>query len=1030
MTTKSMTGSPEGRTRRDFLKTTSAAAAGAAAFTTFFTVKNAEAITTGENTPDPVSPATGQSIVYRFSNCQNCHSRCGLMGKVVGPAGSTDPAAGVLVKLEGNPFHPNNMEDDERLPFSADPAQAIVTPGRLCPKGHAGVQVLYDPYRVKRPMKRVGARGSGRWQVISWSTALSEIAAKINALIPVASRLSTPIDLSRLPLGPIANQLMFAPGRSEDKQIIERIFKNTWGSQNYRLDHTSICEVDHHVANELMTWDVSGKKGRKDHFKPDLLNTEYLIIFGGNYVEANFPMLALSRKLAEFKKTSGRTLVVVDPRLSNTAAKADIWLPAKPGTDGAVALAMAWRIMQRIINGDVDAANSTQYLKNPNAAAATADGEYTWTDMTRLVVVGMDSTASGNGHTIGKYLRGNEVSGLGGAATDYVVWTGGAEANASTAADGDLLPGELTVSGAAGGNLYCKTVFELLKEEIYDGKSVAYYAAIAGLDAGTLQSMADAFLLKGKKAVANTYRGTVQHTNGFQAQKSVMLLNTLVGNFDWKGGNTTGGGKWSFDANMFGSGSGSVDYGWGTKYPVGPRVDRAKAYSLSPNFNTWYENTYGTYPAVRPWGPYWTHGNFQEAFLGIANQYPYACKVLITYWNAWPYSTPALRDVFNNAIRNEEKIPLFVAITTTMGEVEVFADYILPETTYLEKWCFPGGTQTITTKFTNLRQPLVGSFDGKPWDAPFDVNGTNNYSPVYPETRTLDDILIQLMSALGLTTDIKGDVLPANHWAESKLGLDYLAAQSGQSADDIVARGGVFADPGTSYSGNYLASRYANEIKVYTEEIATTIDSMYDDGAGTSPLAAWDASTAWDASWTNRLADVKRYRFNPLPAWEPLQDIKGRAVNDLSYPFQLITWKTVLHGQARTIDLSWLSSIEPENFVWINTADANALGIRTYDRIRLISPTNQIGVIGRALVTEAIRPGVVGASHHYGHWEHASRPHTQDGTAQPYDASRSLGINLNPVMRMDPALGDVSLQSKIGGSCSFSDTRVQIEKVA
>ncbi|MBI4600848.1 MAG: molybdopterin-dependent oxidoreductase, partial [Planctomycetes bacterium] len=192
------------------------------------------------------------------------------------------------------------MEEDERLSWSDSPTTAASTPGRLCPKGQAGVQVLYDPYRIKHPLKRVGARGSGKWQRISWTQAFTEIAEKMDDLIPTSTRTTSRVSSSVSELGWASNGLMFSPGRSTDGEIIERFFKNTYGTANYRLDHTSICEVSHHVSNELMTWNVSTGAGRKNHFKPDLIGAEYLILFGANYLEANFPMLATARKLVEF----------------------------------------------------------------------------------------------------------------------------------------------------------------------------------------------------------------------------------------------------------------------------------------------------------------------------------------------------------------------------------------------------------------------------------------------------------------------------------------------------------------------------------------------------------------------------------------------------------------------------------------------------------------------------------------------------------------------------------------------------------
>ena len=113
---------------------------------------------TGENLPDPLEKP--ENIVY--SVCQMCHSRCGIRAKVID---------GILVKLDGNPYHPNNRDIDEygvpdRLDYAEDPAKKYMELGRVCLKAQSGVQTLYDPYRIQQPLKRVGARNSGQWETI------------------------------------------------------------------------------------------------------------------------------------------------------------------------------------------------------------------------------------------------------------------------------------------------------------------------------------------------------------------------------------------------------------------------------------------------------------------------------------------------------------------------------------------------------------------------------------------------------------------------------------------------------------------------------------------------------------------------------------------------------------------------------------------------------------------------------------------------------------------------------------------------
>jgi tetrathionate reductase subunit A len=362
--------------RRTFLKVSGTLATAAAISPVFTKSKPASAapvtgmLNTGENPPDPVESA--ENIIY--SVCQMCHSRCGVRAKVVD---------GILVKIDGNPYHPNNRDVDEnndpdRLPYSTDPVGAYTEIGRMCLKGQSGIQTVYDPYRVQHPLKRVGPRNSGQWEAISWEQAFSEIADKINALIPPGER-DQLIDPARPELGKKRNQLGFAPGRSVEKEMSERIWKHAWGTANYGLSHTSICEVSRHVGNELITWDPKGSKnsmgaGRTEGWQADILGSEYIIYFGANPLEADFPMVGLARNLMQFKRNGGK-YVSVDPRFNNTAAQAHQWVPINPGTDTALAMGMISWIIE---NGAYD----SRYLVNTNKSAADADGEPTWTDST------------------------------------------------------------------------------------------------------------------------------------------------------------------------------------------------------------------------------------------------------------------------------------------------------------------------------------------------------------------------------------------------------------------------------------------------------------------------------------------------------------------------------------------------------------------------------------------------------------------------------------------------------------------------
>ena len=144
---------------------------------------------------------------------------------------------------------------------------------------------------------------------------------------------------------------------------------------------------------------------------------------------------------------------------------------------------------------------------------------------------------------------------------------------------------------------------------------------------------------------------------------------------------------------------------------------------------------------------------------------------------------------------------------------------------------------------------------------------------------------------------------------------------------------------------------------------------------------------------------------------------------------KLITFKVVHHGQGRTAVNPWLMLMAPENYVEISKADATRWGVETGDQVRVTSASNATGIVGKAKVRQGIQPGVVAISHHFGHWELGSRPHTINGSATGFDPSRAAGIHPGTIMRRDQRSVNVPLQDPIGGSCSFYDTWVQVSRV-
>ncbi|MEA3277578.1 MAG: molybdopterin-dependent oxidoreductase, partial [Pseudomonadota bacterium] len=216
-------------------------------------------------------------------------------------------ANGRIVKLEGNMDHPN-------------------TRGKLCAKGNAGFLHVYDPDRIMTPLLRTGKRGEGKWKRISYDQATALVAKKLREVIDRAIEVQ---DAS------IANEIVFKWGRNRTGGACER-FMHALGS-NAILHHTDICES-------------SKKVGLEPSWGPDIescdwANTKYIINFGSNVLETAYFMNPNAQRLVDGVVGNKAKLVSFDVRMSNTSGFADEAFYPYPGTDAAIALAMAHVIM-------------------------------------------------------------------------------------------------------------------------------------------------------------------------------------------------------------------------------------------------------------------------------------------------------------------------------------------------------------------------------------------------------------------------------------------------------------------------------------------------------------------------------------------------------------------------------------------------------------------------------------------------------------------------------------------------------------
>jgi anaerobic selenocysteine-containing dehydrogenase len=246
--------------------------------------------------------------------CFNCESACGLLAYV-------DKETKEVRKFEGHPLHPGSR-------------------GRNCAKGPATINQVRDTERILYPLRRRGPRGGGEWDRVSWHEALADIGGRIRRAILEDRR----------------DEVMYHVGRpGHEHQHMERIFR-AWGVDAHN-SHTNVCSSGGRFGYQLT--------GGFDRPSPDYANARATVLVSA-HLESGHYFNPHAQRIIESKIKGGK-LIVLDPRLSNSAAMADYWLPTRPGSEAAVLLCMVNVILQEGLYDAqflYDWTNWREYLEN------------------------------------------------------------------------------------------------------------------------------------------------------------------------------------------------------------------------------------------------------------------------------------------------------------------------------------------------------------------------------------------------------------------------------------------------------------------------------------------------------------------------------------------------------------------------------------------------------------------------------------------------------------------------------------------
>ncbi|GAB4239219.1 MAG: molybdopterin-dependent oxidoreductase [Candidatus Methylacidiphilales bacterium] len=1032
--------------------------------------------------PDaPYTPILPENQIH--SVCLQCNTGCGIKVKL---------QDGVVTKIDGNPYNPWTLLP--HLPAASHMDDAARIDGALCPKGQAGLQTAYDPYRVRQVLKRAGKRGENKWVSIPFAQAIREIcqggklfehvpgeenrvveglaalqglkdpklikemgaeikaywnekdAGKKKALLEAfrtkyADHLDALIDPEHPDLGPKNNQLVLMWGRMKGGRTdFYKRFADAFGTINAH-GHTTVCQGSLYFTCKAISEQWIGGKftgGKKFYWMADTEHAEFVLFVGANLFEANYGPPNRTVRLTEGLASGRTTIAVADPRFSKLASKARWWLPLQPGTDAALALAM----IRWIIEND---RHDKKFLSAANKAAAQALGEKSWCNATWLVEIGADGTP-------GKLARAAD-HGLAQAVTrtvpdpknkkETITYT---EKFFLVMQDGRTVPcdpdnaenpviGDLLVDTTLPDGTRVKSGLQMLLDSARE-HTLAEWCEMAGVRERDVVAVARELTSHGKRAAVDIHRGPAQHTNGFYNVLAWMSLNMLLGNFDHEGGMIA---------------ASTYDYTGvkGGPFDLKAHPGKRGGFGISSiRHDIAYEKTslFSGYPAKRNWYPL-ASDVYEEIIPSIGDAYPYPVKALILYMGAPTYALPAGHTNIE-ILRDPGKLPLFIANDILIGSTSMYADYIFPDLSFLERWEFHGSHPCVASKVQPVRQPAIAPI-------PEEVEVFGQKMPIGLEAMLLgiaeelglpgygpnglgegkalshpDDFYLRGVANVAYGEDTTGKKavpnadaremeifrqarrhLPASVYDESRW-QNIVGESLWPKVVHVLNRGGRFEEAEKAFAGGFHTHPYGKLLNLYQEKTAGVIHS----GTGK--------------------------KYPGYACYLPIRDYHGNEPVALreGYPLQLITHRTITQTKSRTITNQWLTPIMPENAILLHPQDGARLGLATRDEVRVISATNpraewDIGpgftkpIAGRVMLTQTVRPGVISFALGFGHWATGSHDVTINGITICGDKRRASGLHANAAMWVDPALKNTCFFDPVGGSVSFYDTRVKLEKL-
>jgi sulfite dehydrogenase (quinone) subunit SoeA len=859
-----------------------------------------------------------------------------------------------------------------------------VNKGVLCGKGAAGIMQHYSPARLRKPLKRVGERGESKYAEIEWDEALATATEWLSAI-----RATDP------------KKLAFFTGRDQS-QSLTGWWANQFGTPNYAA-HGGFCSVNMATAG---IYTIGGSFW--EFGEPDWDHTKYFLMFGVAEDHDSNPIKIGLGKL----KGRGAKFVSVNPAQTGYSAIADEWLGIRPGTDGLFVLAIIHELLKA---GQVDLDYLVRYTNAP------------W------LVIQAPGTADDG--MIARDPSGNPLC------WDHKTKT---PINALLPEVVPSMRGSFDVEGKR-----CVPVFQLLAERYLDETYAPdAVAGRCGIPSATIKRIAAELAhvafqeqielpiawtdwagrkhdkMIGRPVAMHAMRGISAHTNGFHTCRAIHLLQVLLGSIDVPGGfrykppyprpippGPKPGGKNGAKAGQplggmpLGFVSGPEDL---LVNPDGSPQRIDKAYSWDH--------------------PIASHGLMHMVINNAVNADPYPIDTLFMYMAnmAWNSSMNTRGTIDMLTAKNADgtyKIPHIIYSDAYFSETVAYADLILPDTTYLERWdCISLLDRPISeadAACDAIRQPVlqpdrdVRAFQSVLLDlgarlklpGMVDEDGDPKYPGGYP------DYIVshERTPGIGPLAGWRGDGTAQGVGAPNAAQLDNYIENGcfwrGEIPHDAryykMANAGYLA--WAKHMG-FIPKAEQIVLQLYSEPLQKFRNAARGHGAVQPPA--------------KDRARIDTY-FDPLPIWyAPFEEA---AINTTTYPLHALTQRPMHHYHSWGSQNAWLRQITAQNRLFMHRYTAAALKIADDDWVWITSHAGRVKAQVR-LVSGVNKDTV---------WTWNAIGKRKGAWALNENAPESnKGFLLNHVISEHLPNSAQSNSDPITGQAAWFDVRVRVERAA